>query len=224
MPTVDFQILQRKGLRPDEAVLEAAEAGATRLQILKGLADGWGVNLCGPDRQTSDKAGYPTIEACEAATIALGALLLRYPHASAEEFDRFEAETDISQKVHALAMANRITDAIAFHERLFDDRLGLTPLTAEASRVLVADFIQEDLGALRIQDHSTLRYPWGAIYLYQSAEYLDTGDFSKMVAGNAPLLVDRYTGALWVTGTKERPDHYVEMYERTGSPNPIDVA
>ncbi len=224
MANVDFAILHNRGLRPDEAVMEAAVGGASRLEIMKGLWDHWGVNLVTPESKSTDPAGYPSVVARDAANVALGALLLRYPKASADEVSAFEAATDISQKVHALAMADRVADAIAFHERLDDEQLALRTLSADECREIAATHIDEASGVVRIQDDaSTLRYAWGFVFLYQSVAYLDTGDFSQMVAGNSPLLVDRFTGALWVTGTAERPDHYVELYERTGSPNPIDT-
>lgn len=222
MAAVDFAHLHSRGLRPDEAVLEAASEGASRLEIMKGLWDHWNVNLVQPDNPSTDPAGYPTVVARDAANVALGALLIKYPKATAAEVAAFEAVTDMSQKVHALAMENRVADAIAFHERLAEDRLALRTLSADECREIAAAHIDEASGVLRIQDDSsTLRYSWGFIFLYQSVAYLDTGDFSQMVAGNSPLLVDRFTGALWVTGTAERPDFYVENYERTGSPNPI---
>ena len=222
MAVVDFALLHSRGLRPDEAVLEAADSGATRLEIMKGLWDQWSVNLVSPDTTSSDPAGYPSTVARDAANVALGALLIRYPKASADEVSAFEAETDISQKVHALAMANRVADVIAFHDRLDEDGLALHSLSAEECREIAAAHVDEASGIVRIQDDaSTLRFHWGFVFLYQSVVYLDTGDFSQMIAGNAPLLVDRFTGALWVTGTAQRPDYYVENYERTGSPNPI---
>lgn len=203
--------------------MEAADNGATRLEIMKGLWDHWSVNLVAPESTSTDPAGYPSVVARDAANVALGALLIKYPRATAAEVSAFEQATDISQKVHALAMANRVADTLAFHERLDDDELAVRTLSADECRAVAAAEIDESSGVLRLQDEaSTLRYSWGFIFLYQSVAYLETGDFSAMIAGNAPLLVDRFTGALWVTGTAQRPDHYVELYERTGSPNPID--
>lgn len=42
---------------------------------------------------------------------------------------------------------------------------------------------------------------FGWVFFYDSKEFLETGDFSKAVAGNAPILIDKMTGELTVTGT-----------------------
>ncbi|MBX8498224.1 YrhB domain-containing protein [Pseudomonas cichorii] len=53
----------------------------------------------------------------------------------------------------------------------------------------------------------------GWFFCYQSKEYLETGDISTQLAGNAPFLIDKETGELYVLGTakplKEYLDHYV---------------
>jgi hypothetical protein len=40
-----------------------------------------------------------------------------------------------------------------------------------------------------------------------------------MPAGNAPYLVNKHTGELFVTGTAYEPEHYIERYEATGDPH-----
>ncbi|WP_439871408.1 YrhB domain-containing protein [Pseudomonas syringae] len=53
----------------------------------------------------------------------------------------------------------------------------------------------------------------GWFFCYQSKEFLETGNLSAQLAGNAPFLIDKETGSLHVLGTakplKEYLDHYV---------------
>ena len=42
---------------------------------------------------------------------------------------------------------------------------------------------------------------YGWVFGYQSAKYLETGNFLDMMAGNAPFLVEKETGMLHVLGT-----------------------
>ena len=47
-----------------------------------------------------------------------------------------------------------------------------------------------------------------------AARYLETGDLSFCLAGNAPIIVDARTGAATVTGTAHPVEHYIAEYER----------
>jgi len=51
------------------------------------------------------------------------------------------------------------------------------------------------------------------VFFYESKAYLETGNFSDRLAGNAPLLVDRYDGELRVTGTARPLAEYLSTYE-----------
>jgi hypothetical protein len=64
-----------------------------------------------------------------------------------------------------------------------------------------------------ILDDETIEKPWGWVFFYQSKEYLETGDFVYMLAGNAPYLVNRHTGEIIKTGTAEPIEYYIEQYE-----------
>lgn len=54
---------------------------------------------------------------------------------------------------------------------------------------------------------------FGWIFFYDSKEFLETGDFSKAVAGNAPVIIDRTTGELTETGTAHSIEYYIEQYK-----------
>ncbi len=186
--------------------------------IIKAMSDYWGVEVKPDKIGDAGSGGYPSIAARETATFGLAGLVAAYPDSSFDEFFDFELATRISMKVDALAMADRVSDALTFYDRLDPERLFLRPLTEDQCRAIAAAEIDEASGVLRIQDDSTQQHRWGWLYLYQSAAYLETGNFAEMVAGNAPMIVDRFTGALWRTGTTRRPNEYVDAYVARGAP------
>ena len=66
---------------------------------------------------------------------------------------------------------------------------------------------------LVVLDELTREYEWGWIFFYQSRQYVETGDTSSMVAGNAPLIVNRSSGQVSITGTARSIEEYVRDYE-----------
>lgn len=50
------------------------------------------------------------------------------------------------------------------------------------------------------------------VFAYDSIEHLRTNSISAALAGNAPILIDKHTGALHVTGTAYPTEHYVAKY------------
>ncbi|WP_271593523.1 YrhB domain-containing protein [Bradyrhizobium sp. CCBAU 65884] len=73
-------------------------------------------------------------------------------------------------------------------------------------------------GQARIMREATIAKPYGWIFFYQSNQYLDADDGSAVLVGNAPLIVDRNTGELRVTGTARPLEHYLAEYEKTLPP------
>ena len=52
------------------------------------------------------------------------------------------------------------------------------------------------------------------VFFSDRKRYLDTGNISDALAGNAPIIVNRGTGEVVQTGTSNTVDHYNEQYER----------
>jgi hypothetical protein len=67
---------------------------------------------------------------------------------------------------------------------------------------------------LVIQDEHTRDEDFGWVFFYQAADYIRSGEFSDQLAGNAPIVVLRETGALHVTGTARPVDDYLEQFRR----------
>ena len=65
-------------------------------------------------------------------------------------------------------------------------------------------------------ESSTLEKPFGWIFFYNSRQFVEEGNLSYALAGNAPVIVDRLTGKLTETGTARSVEYYAELYERQG--------
>jgi hypothetical protein len=71
-------------------------------------------------------------------------------------------------------------------------------------------------GTDAIQPELTMSRPYGWIFFYQSKDCLDNpNDPSRMLFGNAPIIIDRMTGELTVTGTGKPIKEYLADYEAT---------
>jgi len=92
-------------------------------------------------------------------------------------------------------------------------------LTFDESRRLAECWVAiTSRGSAVILDDATLERPYGWIFFYQSRTYVETGNFSDILAGNAPLIVDRFDGELRVTGTARPVEEYLAAYESTLPP------
>jgi hypothetical protein len=71
---------------------------------------------------------------------------------------------------------------------------------------------------LVIQHGYTIEKDDYLVFLYNSAKYIETEDLSYAIAGNAPLIVDKYEGKIYHTGTASSIEHYLELFERNELP------
>ena len=65
----------------------------------------------------------------------------------------------------------------------------------------------DELGELVVLTPATIERSFGWVFFFQSK------DPSEQVAGNAPLIVNRATGAVVETGTSEPIEYYLARYE-----------
>lgn len=52
------------------------------------------------------------------------------------------------------------------------------------------------------------------VFFYTNKRYLETDNLSEMMVGNAPVIVDKKTGSIHVTGTAFSIEYYMEIYEK----------
>ena len=67
----------------------------------------------------------------------------------------------------------------------------------------------QKLVIVRVDEHDL---GWG--YFYDGSIHLETGNVSDEVAGNAPLIVDKTDGKLYITGTARPIEHYLMEFRR----------
>lgn len=67
----------------------------------------------------------------------------------------------------------------------------------------------QKLVVVRVDEHD-----FGWVYYYDGAAHVETGNASDAIAGNAPLIVDRTHGKLYITGTAHPLDHYLLEFRR----------
>jgi len=68
-----------------------------------------------------------------------------------------------------------------------------------------------------IMEEATREESFGWVFFYQSKQFLETGDFMKALGGNAPIIIDKFSGQLTVTGTVHSIDYYTGAYEKGNS-------
>lgn len=59
------------------------------------------------------------------------------------------------------------------------------------------------------------------IFFYNSKEYIETGNFSYCLAGNSPLIIDKFFGGVHQTGTAYPLEVYTSKFEETVLPGII---
>lgn len=67
----------------------------------------------------------------------------------------------------------------------------------------------QKLVVVRVDEHD-----FGWLYFYDSSAHVETGKPADALLGNAPLIVDKVDGKLYVTGTAHPIEHYLQEYRR----------
>ena len=78
---------------------------------------------------------------------------------------------------------------------------------------LVHDYLHDNKDYELIID-LWMEKPYGWIFEYQTKEYIETGNVSAAVAGNAPILFEKETGKIIPLGIAPSPNYYIELYEK----------
>jgi hypothetical protein len=95
-----------------------------------------------------------------------------------------------------------------------DSSAGTFMLTLEqAERIAQAEISWRAEGGARVLSGSTMELPYGWVFFWNSATFLETRDRRFMLLGNAPLIVNRADGTTRFTGTARATAHYLREYE-----------
>ena len=64
-----------------------------------------------------------------------------------------------------------------------------------------------------ILDELTIEKDFGWGFFYNSRKFVKTEEFSYMILGNAPIIVNKFDSSLHHTGTTYATEHYITEYE-----------
>jgi hypothetical protein len=67
----------------------------------------------------------------------------------------------------------------------------------------------QKLVVVRVDEHD-----FGWVFFYDGSIHVETGNTSDAVVGNAPLIVDKADGKLYITGTTQPIEHYLQEFRR----------
>ena len=88
-------------------------------------------------------------------------------------------------------------------------------MTFSQARRLAEVWIEIQCGCdVRLMRDAVLAKPYGWVFFYQSIAFLDSGDETSVLVGNAPIIIDRFTSELRVTGTALPLGDYLARYEK----------
>jgi len=57
-------------------------------------------------------------------------------------------------------------------------------------------------------------HDFGWVFFYNCSEYVASKELRLALAGNAPIIVDRNDGKLYMTGTARPIEHYISEYRK----------
>jgi hypothetical protein len=84
---------------------------------------------------------------------------------------------------------------------------------SEARKIAIAylDSMTRRSGCeIAIIDGATIEKSYGWIFFYDSKQYLESGNFSDRLVGNAPIVVARADGGIHETGTARPLEYYLD--------------
>lgn len=66
---------------------------------------------------------------------------------------------------------------------------------------------------LVVVDEETIEKKYGWVFFFDSLKHLETGDDSYLIAGNAPLIVEKDDGNIHVLATIPPLEKWIDQYE-----------
>ena len=84
----------------------------------------------------------------------------------------------------------------------------------QAEDIVKAELVRRGGGDnIVIVDEHTVERPFGWVFIYNTREYLESGQLADALAGNDPWIVDRRDGSLHPTTTSKSLEQIIEDYE-----------
>jgi len=93
-------------------------------------------------------------------------------------------------------------------------------MTKDEARAAAQEFVRDMASAIGLEllllEDLTQEEEFGWVFFYDSKAYVEDGESSLALAGNAPFIIDRRTGALHETGTALPTERYLSSFRRYG--------
>ena len=67
-------------------------------------------------------------------------------------------------------------------------------------------------GEVVLLEGETMEYEFGWVFFYQSKKFVETGNILLALAGNAPIIINKYDGSMHFTGTAHPVEKYIADY------------
>lgn len=91
----------------------------------------------------------------------------------------------------------------------------------EAAKQKVSEFANNDLDdedELTISDEGTFETEFGWVFPCNSKKFLESGELSYTLLGNAPVIFDNRDETIHVTGTAYGIDRYIDLHRKNYMP------
>ncbi len=72
---------------------------------------------------------------------------------------------------------------------------------------------------LLVLEALTQEYDFGYVFFYDSERHVETQISEYAIGGNAPIIFEKTTGQMLVTGTANPIESYIEAYQNSGDPH-----
>lgn len=76
---------------------------------------------------------------------------------------------------------------------------------------------------IMIYPEEIIKKSYGNVYMYNSKEYIQTGNFNKSLVGNGPILVEKEKGRVVNLGTANSLEDELEAYENDTMTPSLDL-
>jgi hypothetical protein len=73
-----------------------------------------------------------------------------------------------------------------------------------------------------VVEKSTIEKPFGWVFFYNSKKFVDTGVSRYRLAGNGPVIVDKFTGTVEFYGSGKPVEEIIQDYEKELAPKGRD--
>ena len=90
-------------------------------------------------------------------------------------------------------------------------------ITKEEATEIAANYVKglSTRYEIALLHNETKEFDLGWVFFYQSQKFIVSGDYKDMIAGNAPLIVNKYDGNISITGTAYPIEKYIDDYLKT---------